>query len=104
MTTWWPYRSSAARASVAEAEAEAEVDEPSAEDGDGVEAVDDGAAGDAQAAPAPPPKLQAQAREEDSLTFVESWLRIPPDVAGKEIEEDIVHELVRRHAAWIAGA
>ncbi|KAJ6614582.1 DNA/pantothenate metabolism flavoprotein [Mycena sp. CBHHK59/15] len=44
-----------------------------------------------------------------SLTFVESWLRIAPTPPAatnqvKEIEEDIVAELVRRHAVWIAGA
>ncbi|KAJ7196501.1 DNA/pantothenate metabolism flavoprotein, partial [Mycena pura] len=58
--------------------------------------------------PLPPGAGVAQAHQtggdEDSLTFVESWLRIPPDAAGKEIEEDIVNELVRRHAAWIDGA
>ena len=49
--------------------------------------------------PSPPPK-----EEEESLTFVETWLRIPEDAVGKEIEEDIVSELVRRHEAWIADA
>ncbi|TFK38059.1 phosphopantothenate-cysteine ligase [Crucibulum laeve] len=41
-------------------------------------------------------------------TFVESWLRIDSTVATgvpasqvKEIEEDIVAELVRKHAAWV---
>lgn len=41
-------------------------------------------------------------------TFVESWLRIdiPPSSSThqvKEIEEDIVDELVRRHTRWIEG-
>lgn len=38
-------------------------------------------------------------------TFTEKWLRL--DLAAnpeKEIEEDIVGELVRRHARWIKGA
>jgi len=42
----------------------------------------------------------------DDSAFVESWLRIDPnpDASGavKEIEEDIVKELVDRHAQWLA--
>ncbi|KAJ6487713.1 DNA/pantothenate metabolism flavoprotein [Mycena sanguinolenta] len=59
-------------------------------------------------APHPPPKTHAH--EEESMTFVESWLRIPlttpiPETTDvKEIEEDIVAELVRRHMVWIDGA
>ncbi|KAJ7032031.1 DNA/pantothenate metabolism flavoprotein [Mycena alexandri] len=62
------------------------------------------------AGPLPPPKSPADAHgageETESMTFVESWLRITPPAATtstqvKEIEEDIVAELVRRHAAWI---
>ena len=42
----------------------------------------------------------------DSESFVEYWLRIDipdtnPGVHVKEIEEDIVSELVTRHAEWI---
>lgn len=34
--------------------------------------------------------------------FVESWVRVDWEKhPGKEIEEDIVEELVRRHRAWI---
>lgn len=41
-----------------------------------------------------------------SESFIESWLRIDipdadPGVHVKEIEEDIVSELVTRHAEWI---
>ncbi|KAJ7185835.1 DNA/pantothenate metabolism flavoprotein [Mycena filopes] len=62
------------------------------------------AAENTNAAPPPPPKSPTDA---ESMTFVESWLRITPPAATtstqvKEIEEDIVAELVRRHAAWIA--
>ncbi|KAJ7634543.1 DNA/pantothenate metabolism flavoprotein [Roridomyces roridus] len=59
--------------------------------------VDDDEAGDA---PAPPPKSP----QLESMTFAESWIRIPatPAVGNvKEIEEDIIAELVRRHDAWI---
>ncbi|KAJ7468110.1 DNA/pantothenate metabolism flavoprotein [Mycena latifolia] len=57
---------------------------------------------------------QAETETEKDMTFVESWLRIAPppsplpgaaaQLPAKEIEEDIVAELVRRHEAWIAGA
>jgi len=33
-------------------------------------------------------------------TFSESWLRLREDLHTREIEEDIVDELVRRHQAW----
>jgi phosphopantothenate---cysteine ligase (ATP) len=46
--------------------------------------------------------------------FEESWLRIAPPITPKpsdpslvpikEIEEDIIEELVKRHQAWIDGA
>ncbi|KAJ7734566.1 DNA/pantothenate metabolism flavoprotein [Mycena maculata] len=69
--------------------------------------------GEATLGPPPPPKPQAPpaTHDDESMTFVESWLRIasqPP--AGttmaqvKEIEEDIIAELVRRHTAWIEHA
>ncbi|KAJ6557911.1 DNA/pantothenate metabolism flavoprotein [Mycena capillaripes] len=58
-------------------------------------------------APPPPPKQHAH-DDAGSMTFVESWLRITPSMPApmamtqvKEIEEDIVTELVRRHTAWI---
>ncbi|KAJ6582959.1 DNA/pantothenate metabolism flavoprotein [Mycena vulgaris] len=65
--------------------------------------------------PPPPPKTpvpagDAATKPDDaaSMTFVESWLRIAPApspaaIQAKEIEEDIVEELVRRHEAWIDG-
>ncbi|KAE9391599.1 DFP-domain-containing protein [Gymnopus androsaceus JB14] len=40
--------------------------------------------------------------EEDSR-FAESWIRIDPHDNNKEIEEDIIAELVTRHEAWING-
>ncbi|KAJ7048493.1 DNA/pantothenate metabolism flavoprotein [Mycena amicta] len=52
------------------------------------------------ATPPPPPK-HVEDKEHDSLTFVESWLRISEDAAAKEIEEDIVSELLQRHELWI---
>ncbi|KAF7360164.1 Phosphopantothenate--cysteine ligase CAB2 [Mycena venus] len=60
-------------------------------------------------APPPPPKSHTHSNddEQESMTFVESWLRIPlvtpaaETTQVKEIEEDIVAELVRRHAVWI---
>jgi phosphopantothenate-cysteine ligase len=61
-------------------------------------------------APPLPPKPDAHDEQEESMTFIESWLRIPivtPAAATtqvKEIEEDIIAELVRRHAVWIDGA
>ncbi|KAJ7109621.1 DNA/pantothenate metabolism flavoprotein [Mycena crocata] len=58
-------------------------------------------------APPPPPKPQTHLSDEasESMTFVESWIRISPtsSTEGKEIEEDIIGELVRRHTAWIDG-
>ena len=47
----------------------------------------------------------------DSSSFVESWLRINPPASSpvlgtdyvKEIEEDIVAELVRQHEQWISA-
>ncbi|KAJ7697581.1 DNA/pantothenate metabolism flavoprotein [Mycena rosella] len=47
-------------------------------------------------------------RKRKPMTFVESWLRIAPAPSAaihvKEIEEDIVAELLRRHEAWIGEA
>ncbi|KAF5348437.1 hypothetical protein D9757_005934 [Collybiopsis confluens] len=43
-------------------------------------------------------------REDDassSSPFRESWLRIDPHDRAKEIEEDIVEELVKRHGRWV---
>lgn len=57
--------------------------------------------------------VSPKAGDDDSQDkFEEHWLRIPvPDTSGnvsphqvKEIEEDIVAELVRRHTAWIDAA
>ena len=47
-----------------------------------------------------------RAGQQKSGAFEETWLRIDPDAANhhdKEIEEDIVRELVRRHEEWIQG-
>ncbi|KAJ7665945.1 phosphopantothenate-cysteine ligase [Mycena polygramma] len=63
-------------------------------------------------APPTPPKPHGHDEENaESMTFVESWLRITPSAATttavtqvKEIEEDIVAELVRRHETWIDSA
>jgi len=81
-----------------------------AETGTG-EAIPMVAVSDASAeAPPTPPKPHTHDDEQESMTFVESWLRIPlvtPAAATtqvKEIEEDIVSELVRRHAVWIDSA
>ncbi|KAJ7218788.1 DNA/pantothenate metabolism flavoprotein [Mycena haematopus] len=71
-------------------------------------AVDTGIVSEIGAAEAIPIVPVSDAQE--SMTFVESWLRIPlatpttgtTDV--KEIEEDIVAELVRRHTVWIDAA
>jgi len=49
-------------------------------------------------------------RSGNDTPFVESWLRINPPMSSpvlgtdqtKEIEEDIVAELVRRHDQWIS--
>jgi phosphopantothenate---cysteine ligase (ATP) len=49
--------------------------------------------------------------DDDNSSFVESWLRINPPSSSpvlgngyvKEIEEDIVVELVRRHEQWISA-
>ncbi|KAJ6478767.1 DNA/pantothenate metabolism flavoprotein [Mycena vitilis] len=63
-------------------------------------------------APPTPPKAHGHDEENaESMTFVESWLRITPSAATttavtqvKEIEEDIIAELVRRHETWIDSA
>ncbi|KIK68705.1 hypothetical protein GYMLUDRAFT_36194 [Collybiopsis luxurians FD-317 M1] len=39
--------------------------------------------------------------DNDSSPFEESWLRIDPHDRSKEIEEDIIAELVKRHNTWI---
>jgi phosphopantothenate---cysteine ligase (ATP) len=47
------------------------------------------------------PPVQENGANVDSAKFMESWLRI--DLAqnsSKEIEEDIVAELVKRHRVW----
>ncbi|KAF7289875.1 Phosphopantothenate--cysteine ligase CAB2 [Mycena indigotica] len=65
---------------------------------------DHAAAVDAPLPPSPPPKHivgESEHDHQESMTFVESWLRIAEDAVGKEIEEDIVTELLRRHEAWI---
>ena len=51
-------------------------------------------------------KIQQPTANNPSESFVEYWLRIDipdanPGVHVKEIEEDIVSELVTRHAEWI---
>src|SRR3979411_2155004 len=53
-------------------------------------------------------KLNSHAAESVVPEFEESWLRIPSSTSTstedghvKEIEEDIVKELVRRHDKWI---
>ena len=61
--------------------------------------------------PPPPPGAGADEKTQQapvnlSDSFVEYWLRIDipegnPGVHVKEIEEDIVLELVTRHAEWI---
>lgn len=63
--------------------------------------------------PLPPgATVEPVAEDEDtSSSFVESWLRIdipatspvPTTNQVKEIEEDIVAELVKRHERWIQG-
>ncbi|KAK7685914.1 hypothetical protein QCA50_010721 [Cerrena zonata] len=48
------------------------------------------------------PNPKSSAADNAKLTFVETWIKI--DLAlepHREIEEDIVAELVKRHAAWI---
>jgi phosphopantothenate---cysteine ligase (ATP) len=58
------------------------------------------------------PRLEKKKRPNPPLSdsFVEYWLRIDipedsnPGVHMKEIEEDIVLELVTRHAEWIKNA
>nr|GAT51153.1 predicted protein [Mycena chlorophos] len=77
---------------------------PGVAEGDGSAAIpptDETVADGQNAPPSPPPKPE---ETEDSLTFVETWLRIPEDASTKEIEEDIVQELLRRHEAWIGDA
>ncbi|KAK7044862.1 DFP domain-containing protein [Favolaschia claudopus] len=88
----------------------------STEDGDaaqGSQTTAETAATEETSVPAPPPPPKSPTNNtNDSMTFVESWLRIPntptvtgtPQVKEKEIEEDIVAELVRRHALWINSA
>ncbi|KXN84402.1 Phosphopantothenate--cysteine ligase CAB2 [Leucoagaricus sp. SymC.cos] len=50
------------------------------------------------------------AKANQSLQYVENWLKIDPALTHpgieqiKEIEEDIVSELVRRHTAWIEAS
>lgn len=67
-----------------------------------------------KALPPLPPGAAAEPVAEDegtSSSFVESWLRIDVPVTSpvpatnqvKEIEEDIVAELVRRHERWTQG-
>lgn len=67
-----------------------------------------------KALPPLPPGVTAEPVVEDddiSSSFVESWLRIdvpatspvPATNQVKEIEEDIVAELVRRHERWTQG-
>ncbi|KAJ7449121.1 phosphopantothenate-cysteine ligase [Mycena galericulata] len=91
-----------------------EVAEAAPVNGDVTTAADDATG----AAPPPPPKPQGPPANDhgdddaaESMTFVESWLRIatPPPTGTattqvKEIEEDIVGELIRRHTAWIEQA
>lgn len=40
---------------------------------------------------------------EETSSFSESWVRIDPHDQTKEIEEDIIAELVTRHDVWIKG-
>ncbi|KAH7912378.1 DNA/pantothenate metabolism flavoprotein [Hygrophoropsis aurantiaca] len=61
-------------------------------------------------APSSPPKVGDQAKQIDgpvATKYVESWIEIdpspPPSAAPKEIEEDIIDELLKRHQAWIEG-
>ena len=54
----------------------------------------------------PPPGADETSQQPVVNPFVEYWLRIDipdanPGVHVKEIEEDIVLELVTRHAEWI---
>lgn len=57
--------------------------------------------------PLPPGAIENQQSSPNlSESFIEYWLRIDipdadPGVHVKEIEEDIVSELVTRHAEWI---
>jgi phosphopantothenate-cysteine ligase len=63
--------------------------------------------------PSPPSSLEKNTSNNniDTSLFVESWLRINPPASSpvlgtdhvKEIEEDIVAELVRRHEEWISA-
>lgn len=62
-----------------------------------------------KALPPLPPGAEPDSAAADPAedTFVESWLRIDVPTASpttnqvKEIEEDIVAELVRRHERWV---
>lgn len=52
------------------------------------------------------PADSAQTRDLSSGEITETWLRLDENSvnAGKEIEEDIIDELVRMHSAWIERA
>ena len=52
--------------------------------------------------PADGQPIQENGADVDPARFSESWLRIDPSkTPSKEIEEDIVAELVRRHRIWV---
>ncbi|THH06008.1 hypothetical protein EW145_g4386 [Phellinidium pouzarii] len=55
----------------------------------------------ARSAP-PSPEHNRDCLEDASSQIEETWLRIDEQIAGagKEIEEDIIYELVRRHSLW----
>lgn len=42
-------------------------------------------------------------KETAEPAYKESWVRLPEGDKAKEIEEDIVRELVERHSKWIAN-
>ncbi|KAI0763469.1 DFP-domain-containing protein [Trametes elegans] len=51
------------------------------------------------------PKQASSAADPTSSGYEEAWLRIDPEKnPTKEIEEDIVSELVKRHGRWIKAA
>ena len=52
-----------------------------------------------------PQHAGAQPEAEMQWLYSEQWLRLSEKAVaeGKEIEEDIVEELVKRHEAWIEG-
>ncbi|KAF5381291.1 hypothetical protein D9615_008332 [Tricholomella constricta] len=60
----------------------------------------------------PEPLPEQELEDPISTTFVETWIRIPVPTSSpnpatnqvKEIEEDIVAELVRRHERWVEEA